>query len=67
MSPEGKVISDLASITQLNWRALPVRVMRSVYLLVSSRVMKGLSPILRRLSHLTLMLPSQPGRISRMG
>ena len=64
--PDGKVITDLASMTKVNWRALPSG-MRSVYLEVSSRVYHGWSPTLMRRSHLTLVLPSQPGSTRRSG
>src|SRR5690348_17426437 len=57
---DGEVMTDFASITQVNWRALPFS-MRSVYFAVSSRVYQGSSPTFRRRSHFTHMLPSHPG------
>src|SRR6516162_9192390 len=38
ISPDGKVMTDFASIVKVNIRALPVLVIRSVYFDVSSRV-----------------------------
>ena len=60
------VINDLGSIVKVNMRAWP-SASRSVYLDVSSRVMYGWSTTLRRRSHFTLILPSQPGTNSRSG
>src|SRR5690348_16170248 len=63
---DGEVITDFASITNVNCRALPFS-RRSVYFEVSSRVNQGSSPILMRRSHFTHILPSQPGTTSRAG
>src|SRR5665213_1796259 len=63
---DGEVITDLASISKVNLRALPFS-MRSEYFDVSSRVYQGSSPILMRRSHLTQRLPSQPGTTRRAG
>src|SRR5699024_2968491 len=62
----GEVMTDLASMTQVNMRALPSAI-RSVYFEVSSRVIHGLSPTFSRRSHLTFMLASQPGSTKRSG
>src|SRR5439155_20816732 len=62
----GDVISDLASISKLNMRALPPG-SGSVYFDVSQRVMNGSVPSFRRRSHFTLVLPSQPGSSRRIG
>src|ERR1019366_8981716 len=62
----GNVMTDLASINQVNPREVPSGI-RSVYFEVSSRVYHGLSPSLIRRSHLMLTLPSQPGTTSRSG
>ena len=62
----GQVMVDFASITNVNWRAEPSGI-GSVYFDVSSRVSNGWSPNFSRRSHLMLILPSQPGRISRAG
>jgi hypothetical protein len=53
-------MTDFTSITQVKRRALP-SARRSVYFEVSSRWCQGSSPTSRRRSHLTHMLPSQPG------
>ena len=63
---DGEVITDLASITKVNLRALPFSI-RSVYFDVSSRVYQGWSPTLMRRSHFTQILPSQPGTTRRTG
>src|SRR6476646_7859137 len=65
-SGQGKVITDLASISQVNPREVPSGI-RSVYFEVSSRENHGLSPSLIRRSHLMLTLPSKPGTTSRSG
>src|SRR4051794_36592383 len=66
MSPDGKVMTDLASISRLNWRAFPLP-SKSVYFDVSSRVMNGLSLTSKRRNHLVCVLPSKPGSSSRNG
>ena len=63
---DGDVTTDLASISKVNLRALPFS-KRSLYFDVSSRVYQGWSPILRRRSHFTQTLPSQPGTTRRTG
>src|ERR1039458_10757177 len=63
---DGEVMTDLASISKVNWRALP-SANRSVYFDVSSRVYQGWSPTLIRRSHFTQTLPSQPGTTRRTG
>src|SRR5450631_140444 len=63
---DGEVITDFASISKVNLRALPFS-NRSEYFEVSSRVYQGASPTLRRRSHFTQTLPSQPGTTSRTG
>ena len=63
---EGEVITDFASITNVNWRAFPLSI-RSVYFEVSSRANHGSSPSFRRRSHFTQTLPSQPGTTRRAG
>src|SRR5579864_123920 len=65
-SGQGKVMTDLASLTQVKPRALPSGI-SSVYFEVSSRENHGASPTLMRRSHLTLTLPSQPGTRMRSG
>ena len=63
---EGEVITDLASITQVHLRAEP-SAMVSVYFEVSSRLSTAVFRTSMRRSHLTHMLPSQPGTTSRTG
>ena len=65
-SGQGKVITDLASISQVKPREVPSGI-RSVYFEVSSREYQGLSPSFILRSHLMLTLPSQPGTTSRSG
>src|SRR5664279_347199 len=65
-SGQGKVMTDLASISQVKPRLVPSGI-RSVYFEVSSRENQGLSPSLIRRSHLMLTLPSQPGTSRRSG
>jgi len=60
------VITDFASMTKLNCRALPSG-MRLAWPVLSIRVMYGRSTAVRRRSHLTLTLPSRPGTTSRSG
>src|ERR1700678_1746662 len=55
--PDGDVMTDLASMTKLNWRTAPSG-MSQLYFDVSSRVCHGASPNFRRRSHFTLVLPS---------
>jgi hypothetical protein len=57
---------DFASMTKLNIRAVP-SAKGSVYLDVSSRVMKGRSASSMRRIHLTFAFPSHPGRSKRAG
>src|SRR5256885_2799753 len=57
---------DFASMTKLNMRAVP-SASGSVYLEVSSRVMKGRSATSMRRIHFTLAFPSHPGRKRRAG
>ena len=59
-------MSERASMRKLNMREVPLA-KGSVYLEVSSRVMKGWSDTSMRRSHFTLALPSQPGRNRRAG
>ncbi|PZX13008.1 hypothetical protein LX81_03385 [Palleronia aestuarii] len=66
IAPEGKVMTDFASISMENCRALPSG-MRSVYFDVSSRVMNGWSLTSRRRSHLMCVFPSNLGNSSRSG
>src|SRR2546427_231388 len=56
----GDVMIDLASITKLNMRAVPLG-SGSVYFAVSSRVMKGRSASSMRRIHFPVALPSPPG------
>ena len=64
--PDGRVMIDLASRSNVNWRAVPSG-MRSVYFEVSSRLIAGWFITFSRRSHLTLAFPSQPGSSSRSG
>ena len=64
--PDGRVMTDLASITNVNCRASPLGI-RSVYFEVSSRVCQARSTSCIRRSHLMEMLPSHPGISSRSG
>ena len=61
-----EVMTDLASITQVHLRLVPLARV-SVYLLVSSRLSTAPSVTSMRRSHLTHMLPSQPGTTRRTG
>ena len=65
-SGHGEVITDFASITQVNILAFPSE-SRSVYLDVSSLVIYGLSPNSNLRSHLTHILPSHPGTTNLTG
>src|SRR5579875_514846 len=65
-SGQGLVITDFASRIHANWRALP-SASKSVYFDVSSLVIHGSVPNLRRRSHLTFTLPCHPGTIRRTG
>src|SRR6266850_24358 len=62
----GYVMSERGSMRKLKMRAVPSAI-GSVYFDVSSRVMNGRSDSSMRRSHLTLELPSHPGRNSRAG
>ena len=64
--PDGRVMTDFASITNVNCRASPFGI-RSVYFEVSSRVCQGRSTSCNRRSHLMEMFPSHPGASSRTG
>ena len=59
-------MTDFASMTKVNCRAVPSG-SRSVYFAVSSRVWAGAATTLSRRSHLTWVLPSQPGTTRRRG
>src|SRR5258708_12316175 len=65
-SGQGKVMTDLASISQVKPREVPSGI-RSVYFDVSSREYHARSPRFILPTHLLLPLPSQPGTTSRSG
>ena len=62
----GEVMTDFASITHVHLRAVPSSY-TSVYFDVSSRLSTAMSVTSMRRSHLTHMLPSQPGTTRRTG
>src|SRR5262245_15200190 len=64
--PDGDVMTDFTPIGNVNCRARPSG-SESVYFDVSSFVITGASVTLRRRSHLTFVLPSQPGNSKRIG
>ncbi len=60
MPPDGRVITDFASMSNVNCRAVPSGI-RSVYFDVSQRVIAGWFITFSRRSHFTFVLPSHPG------
>ena len=64
--PDGEVISDFASMVNVNIRALPDG-SSSVYRAVSFLAMMGFSAAFNARNHFTFNTPSQPGRTRRNG
>ena len=64
--PDGKVMTDFASITKVNWRALPSGI-RSVYFEVSSRGLERLVADLEPAQPFDVHVALNPGRKRRSG